>query len=119
MPRERRYLEDIRDAAALAIDHVGSLSAEDFELDPLKREAVLYRFIVIGEAVSRISDETQKRLISLPWREMRAMRNVLVHEYDQVQFDVVYKTVKENLPQLVTAIEAVLDEPWPEDPPQP
>jgi uncharacterized protein with HEPN domain len=115
MPRDRHYLQDIVDAAALAIEHVGAMTLEEFETDALVRDAVLYRFVVIGEAVARISAQTQTRLSALPWPQMRGMRNVLIHEYDQVQLDVVFETVRRHLPQLVAQIEAILAEPWPDE----
>ena len=115
MPRDRQYLQDIVDAASLAIDHVGSMTAQDFELDALVRDAVLYRFVIIGEAVARISPATQARLASLPWAQMRGMRNVLIHEYDQVQLDIVFETVRKNLQPLISDIKAILAQPWSEE----
>jgi uncharacterized protein with HEPN domain len=115
MPRDRQNLADIRDSAALAIEFVGSINADDFETDEVTRDAVLYRFVVIGEAVSRISQATQARLTSLPWRLTRGMRNIVIHEYDQVQLDIVYATVRGDLPSLVVEIGRILSEPWPDE----
>lgn len=115
MRRDQDYVRDILDAANLAIEHLGEATEESFLSRPLIQAAVLYRITVMGEAVNRISEEAQARFPSVPWHVMRGMRNVLIHEYDQVRLDIVYATVRRNLPGLVVELQRILTESWPTD----
>ena len=73
------------------------------------QDAVIRRFEVIGEAARRISDEGQSAYAGLPWMEMIGMRNIMIHEYDNVDLHVVWNTVKNSLPGLIAAITAILE----------
>src|SRR4030042_1705494 len=64
-------------------------------------DVVSRRFEIIGEASRRISEETRISHSELPWGEMIAMRNVMIHEYDDVDLVIVWETVKNNLPSLI------------------
>ena len=113
MPRDRDSLLDILESASIAIDMIGSKNADELEDDLLVQSAVCYRFIVIGEAATRVSDETQQRYPQLPWSYMRGMRNFVAHQYDDVDFQIVLKTVREDLPGLMAEIERILAAEWP------
>jgi uncharacterized protein with HEPN domain len=62
---------------------------------------------IIGEAVRRISDKTKEVFPHLPWKEMIGVRNILTHEYNEVDLDIVCDTVKIDLPPLVAALERI------------
>jgi uncharacterized protein with HEPN domain len=113
MPRDRDSLLDIIESASIAIDLIGAKTADELEDDVLITSAVCYRFIVIGEAATRVSDETQQRYPQLPWSYMRGMRNFVAHQYDDVDFQIVLKTVREDLPSLITEIQGILAADWP------
>lgn len=115
MPHERDYLIDILDSASLVLRYVGAMSQDDFVNSDAVKDAVLYRFTVIGEAANRVSDATRIALPQFPWRLMRGMRNIVVHQYDDVQFDTVYQTVVHDLPSLIESLTALLSGPWPFD----
>ncbi|MBM4141091.1 MAG: DUF86 domain-containing protein [Nitrospira sp.] len=110
MQRDREFFLDILEAAKLAISYVDDKSKEDFLRDSQCQDAVVRRFGIIGEASRRISDETRASHPELPWGEMIAMRNVMIHEYDDVDFTVVWETVKNNLPALIDSLERILSD---------
>jgi uncharacterized protein with HEPN domain len=113
MQRDPAYFLDIRDAARLAIQYVSGKSYEDFLSDIQCQDAVIRRVALIGEAARRISDETRKEHPQFPWREMVSMRNLVIHEYDDIDLSVVWDTVNKNLPDLLV----LLDDVSPADPP--
>lgn len=80
MQRDDAYLIDILDAAKLALQYVSGTTLQDFLADVKSQDAVIRRFIVIGEAARRISPEVRSRYPQLPWSEMVSMRNLVVHE---------------------------------------
>ncbi len=95
----RLYLDDILDAISKIEKYTEGLNSEQFRNDDKTRDAVIRNFTIIGEAAKNIPEELRKEYPSVPWKEMAGMRDKLVHGYFGVQFDIVWKTVKERLPQ--------------------
>lgn len=69
-----------------------------------KVSAILYQIAVIGEATKRLSQEFRQQHSEIPWRELAGMRDVLIHKYDQVDFDVIWDVVQSKLPELLTLL---------------
>jgi uncharacterized protein with HEPN domain len=76
----------------------------DFESDRLLQAAAQRFLEVIGEAASRVSDQTRNLLPGVPWREIIGMRNRLIHGYSSVDNDIVWETIKGDLPTIVDAL---------------
>ena len=70
-----------------------------------KQDAVLRRFEIIGEAASRLGSETQALFPSLPFRSMRGMRNIIAHDYGEVDLALVWKTATADRPTLIETLE--------------
>lgn len=109
MQRDREYMIDILESAKLAIDYIGEKSREEFFLDSQCHDAVIRRIEIIGEAARRISDETRSAYTELPWSDMIGMRNLMIHEYDDIDIAIVWETVKNDLPLLIDSLEKILD----------
>ncbi len=105
MPRDSEYLRDILTAARLALSYVQGKTLEQFARDLQCQDAVTRRLEIIGEASRRVSDKTRRSLPSLPWGAMIGMRNFLIHEYDSVDLEIVWRTVQNNLTVLVEILE--------------
>jgi len=108
MPRDRAYLVDILEAAKLARHYVQRKSLDDFIADMQCQDAVVRRLAVIGEAARRVSETARTELSGLPWQDMIAMRNFLIHEYDDIDMSIVWETVQGHLPGLINALEEIL-----------
>jgi uncharacterized protein with HEPN domain len=108
MQRNNAYLIDILEAAKLTIEYIGNKSKEEFLKDTQCQDAVIRRFAIIGEAARRISGEMKTTYPEVPWNEMIGMRNIMVHEYDDVDMLIVWDTIKKDIPALISAIEKVL-----------
>lgn len=76
-------------SAKIAIDYLQEKSIDDLENNLLLQDAVIRRLLIIGEASSRISQNTQQSLLTIPWRLIKGMRNRLVHEYDDLDLDTI------------------------------
>lgn len=73
-------------------------------------ELSLIRLIaVVGEAATRVTDEGQAKYPSIPWRQVVGMRNRLIHGYDQVDLHILWDTIEEDLPPLITELEKILE----------
>ncbi len=101
MQRDRAHILDIREAARLAILYVEGVEKDDFLTDSRIQDSVIRRIEIIGEAARRVSDRTRTLNPGVPWREMIGMRNLLIHDYDDVDAEVVWQTVKDGLPHLL------------------
>jgi len=67
-------------------------------------QAAIWNFNVIGEAVRHVPEDVRQQQPELPWQMMRSMRNVLVHDYDQIDLDLVWNTIEHDLPHARTLL---------------
>lgn len=107
MNRDRAYLLDILEVARLALSYVKDKNEEMFLSAIQCQDAVIRRFEIIGEAVRRISGEFRLAHSKLPWTEMIGMRTLLIHEYDDIDLHIVWRTVIRELPTIIDKIEAL------------
>jgi uncharacterized protein with HEPN domain len=104
------YLEDIRQAAEKAVAFLGEMSVETFAGDEKTAYAVVRALEILGEAAKRIPSEVRDRYPDVPWRSMAGIRDKLIHDYVSVNNEVVWRTVREDLPGLIPTISRVIDE---------
>lgn len=86
------------------------MSFEEFAADRKTIDAVVRKVEIIGEAAGYIPLEVQQRYPAIPWRQMRGMRNVLIHRYDEVSLPILWQTITRNLPPLVPRLRAILED---------
>ena len=108
MNREQQFLLDMLLSAKIAIDYLQDKSIEDLENNLQLQDAVIRRLLIVGEASNRISETTQQSFPTIPWRMIKGMRNRLVHEYDDIDLDTVWETVKTSLPILIVELEKIV-----------
>ena len=109
MNRDPAYLQDILTSALAATEYLRGLSRRKFIATREKQDAVIRSLEVIGEAARRLSQEGKDALPDIPWQKLTGMRNILIHQYDNVDLDLVYDTVKENLPTLIERLTSSLE----------
>ncbi len=109
-PEDRIRLEHMLDAAQTAQSFLTGRVRSDLDSDRQLLFAVVRAVEIIGEAASRISAQTHDTLPAIPWPAVIGMRNRLVHAYFNINTETVWKTVTEELPPLVAALETALNE---------
>jgi uncharacterized protein with HEPN domain len=108
-PRDwRTLIDDILQSIARIEEYTRGLEFEEFARDPMRVDAVLLNLTIIGEAATRVPVDVHQRLPSVPWNEMRGMRNVIIHSYFGVRLPVIWETLRENLPHLTAPLQAAL-----------
>lgn len=98
-------LQHMLEAAQEAPEFSQGATREDLETNRMLAHALVDCLNIIGEAARQVSPETRQDCPAIPWQEIIGMRNRLVHAYFDINNDVVWQTVKEDLPSLVAALE--------------
>jgi uncharacterized protein with HEPN domain len=105
MSRDLESLIDIKNATQRIKRYVDGISRLELEANDEKLSAILYQITIIGEATKRLSSEFRTQHPKVPWREMAEMRDVIVHEYDQLDLEVIWDVVSHKLDELLSLIE--------------
>jgi uncharacterized protein with HEPN domain len=103
-------IRDILHAIYAALDYTKGIKYQDFVNDRKTVDAVLLNLIVIGEAACNVPDEIVATYFDIPWRDMRDMRNFVIHEYFGVSDKILWDTVQNDLPPLVPLLKGILGE---------
>ena len=105
MLRDSATLLDILKAARLAVEFREEMDKRAFLNDPKTQSAILHQLLVLGEAAKRLSQEFRERHQKIPWKKITGMRDKLIHEYDNVDLDEVWKTARLDMPRLIKLLE--------------
>jgi uncharacterized protein with HEPN domain len=94
------YIEHILNSIDRIISYISQLDHDAFIADFIIQDAVVRQLEIIGEATKRVSDNFRRKYPDIPWSDMAGMRDVLIHDYIDVDLDIVWKTASESIPQL-------------------
>ena len=100
--------QDILSAAERILEVTAGRTAAEFGEDVSLQESVLFNLIVIGEAARHIPEPVRQRCPDVPWLDVAGMRNVIAHGYFDVDIPIVWRTVQDDLPQLMSSLRSVL-----------
>ncbi|MBI4317175.1 MAG: DUF86 domain-containing protein [Chloroflexi bacterium] len=101
-------LRHMLDAARQAVEFARSRSRADLDRDPMLALALVKLVEIVGEAASQVSDPGRANAPSLPWAEIISMRHRLVHAYFDINLDILWQTIRHDLPPLIAALDANL-----------
>jgi len=105
---DKFFIQHILESIDLIQKHIKGLDFDKFEKSWPLVDASIRRISIIGEAANKISDGFRKRNKNIPWKDIVGMRNVLVHEYFNVDEKEVWTTIKKDLPILKKEIKKIL-----------
>jgi len=89
---------------------VVSQSFEDFKKDDKTSSAVIRKFEIIGEAAKQVPENVKQEYSSVPWKEMAGMRDKLIHFYFGVNYELLWQTIKNRIPQIKPVIVQILQD---------
>lgn len=101
-------LRHMLDAAREALSFAAGKTRSDLDADRMLVLSLVKSIEIIGEAASKVSPECRSELPAISWTDVIAMRNRLIHAYFDINLDIVWQTVKEELPPLIIELEKVL-----------
>lgn len=101
-------LRHMRDAAIEAMSFVENRTRKELDRDRMLALALVKDIEIIGEAASRVSAACQARSPQVPWSQMIGMRNRLTHTYFEIDLDIVWQVVIDDLPLLIAELEKII-----------
>jgi uncharacterized protein with HEPN domain len=104
MQRDLQFLLDILQSAELIVSYTKQCSKDEFIENIQLQDAVIRRLLVIAEAARRVSEPTRQTLPNISWQEINGMRNRLVHEYDDVNLNIVWDAAQIEIPKLIAEL---------------
>lgn len=106
--QDKIRIQHMIDAAEEAIYFVSGIDEEDFTNNRLIILSIIKEIEIIGEAASKVSKETKDELYDIPWIDIVGMRNRLIHGYFDINVQLVWNTVKRNLPPLISSLKQAI-----------
>lgn len=106
--RDPAYLWDMLQAAREVDDMLADHDLGAFLTDRVMLRAIERSVEIIGEAARCVSDTYRANHPEIPWRQIIGQRNILAHEYGQIDHELLYKTAVEDIPALITMIQTIL-----------
>jgi uncharacterized protein with HEPN domain len=103
------FLHHILESIDALENYTKNVSRDFFYSSMQLQDAIFRRIEIIGEASKNIDNEFKNRHIQIPWRDITDMRNLLVHEYFGIDKELIWQTIKDDLPELKKEIQIILN----------
>lgn len=108
LPHDVTRLRHMLDSAMEAVEFATGKSRSDLDDDRMLSLAIIKSIEIIGEAASKVSETCKEENDSIPWRDIIGMRNRLSHGYFDINLDIVWETVKTDIPSIVEALSQII-----------
>ena len=99
------YIQKIRKDLEFFVEHMRDVSMEELNVNEVLLDSMLFRMIQISENAKRLTDEYKMSHSYIPWSALSGMRNRIVHDYGNVDLNIVYETLKNDIPELLNLLE--------------
>ncbi|MEI7433074.1 MAG: DUF86 domain-containing protein [Methanomicrobiales archaeon] len=109
MREYRLFLVDIMKAAEDIEVFTTGMSFEEFVDDDKTISAVLYKFAIMGEATTMLTDQVRAQHPDIPWRSIAGLRDKVIHGYIGVDYELLWETIELKLPAVIRALHTILE----------
>jgi uncharacterized protein with HEPN domain len=106
--RDPAYLFDMVEVGKKVLGYIQKKDYEDFLRDDLLQDAVERNLTILGEAARKLSEQFKRENPDIPWRRIIGLRNILVHEYEDIDYEEIWEIITIHLPILVPRLEALM-----------
>jgi len=104
------FVIDILNSINRIDEFIGDMSFDEFMKDEKTKSAVVREIEVIGEAVKNIPESIREEYEMIPWAQMAKTRDKIIHFYFGVDYEIVWRVVKERLPEIASLLKTMLAE---------
>ena len=104
------FIKDLLECINKIEDFVGEMSFDEFMKDEKTKSAVVREIEVMGEAVKNVPSSIRERYKDIPWNQMAKTRDKIIHFYFGVDYEIVWRVIKERLPEIKPSLEKMLKE---------
>ncbi|MGK7930983.1 MAG: DUF86 domain-containing protein [Microcystaceae cyanobacterium] len=108
MSNNNETLIDLVQACRFILQFSQGIDKNTFLEDIKTQSSILYQFIILGEAINKLSDDFIQSYPQIPFSQIRGMRNRITHEYKEVDPEIVWDTIQQDIPYLLNIIEPLL-----------
>ena len=108
-PDPLTFLRHILESIELIQEYLNKVSEKKFKSSPAIQDQVLYRLMIIGEAVKNMPEKIRKQHVDVPWKTIAGLRDVLIHQYFGVDLDDIWLILTNRLPRLKKQIEKIIN----------
>lgn len=102
------YIDKIIKDIVFCITNLKDVTIEEFNDNEVLSSAISFKFVQISENVKKLPNSVCELYSNVPWMKISGLRNRIVHDYGSIQLDIIYDTVKNDLPDLKKEIEKIL-----------
>ena len=106
----RLFVEDILDSIEKIEQFVSDMSFDEFVEDDKTSSVVTRKLEIIGEATKNVSRDIRKKYKELPWSDMAKMRDKITHAYFGINYKIIWRVIKQRLPEIKPAIRQILED---------
>jgi uncharacterized protein with HEPN domain len=107
---EIEYLRHIKQECEFILEYSKGLPEDVFYEDQVLKRAFTRCLEIIGEASKRVSLDFRLKYNSIPWKDMAGMRDKIIHHYEGVDYEIVWDTIQNRIPELDCQIELIIKE---------
>ncbi len=104
------YLEDILGFCRKIERYIKDLTRELFEKEEVVVDAVLRNLELLGEASRKLPEDFKTKHSEIPWKKVIGLRNIVIHEYAEIDFDIIWEIITKNIPETKRSIEKIYNE---------
>lgn len=107
--RNKDFLGDIKEAMELVDLYIKGLTYKKFGQDRKTQDAVVRNLEIIGESTKNISLDLRKKYPQVPWKKLAGLRDKLIHFYFGIDYKIVWRIARKELPQISKQIDEIID----------
>ncbi|MDI6839498.1 MAG: DUF86 domain-containing protein [bacterium] len=103
------FIKDIKECTDKILMYVGNKSFENFSKDQLLIDAIVRNLEIIGEAVKHVPNKLKQENPHIEWHKIAGLRDILIHEYFGIDYEVLWDIVQNKIPNLNVEIKKLLE----------
>ena len=104
------FLKDIENSLLKIFKYTNDIDFDKFMTNDMLKDAIERNFEIIGEAVKKLPSEFREKYPHIPFKQVAGMRDKLIHDYFGIDYQIIWKTIKDKLPAFYNSIKDIIDE---------